>query len=447
MEIPFSILSPESDRQPSPVAQIKEQIDTLLALLAQQEEDLREARIMLQRANTEVILYGKVPPPDYTASLGGEFESTRFIVVALDLRNREQLFQGNENNKFSAREVELMKTAIYHVFETALGPLCVAACCESDMAFANILINLLDEDPPETLVYQNISQALESAITLVAQNYGIDLVAEMSQIVSGFENLPNARLEAYHKLQRKYALEPMAHTNLIIPAEKSASRLTSQPNAKMEKQYYQCILGRDLDAAYRTLRELTQKDLETEGMHFEAVKLRLMNHVESLLNVYGLASTDFGYLYLRPLDSAEAVFRLLEELFRDVQEQISSANQAQQSKIEAIASYIEENYSDCNLCLAKLCDLFDMNQSSLSRSFKYVHGTGVLDYIHHQRMLHVKEMLRNSNVNIDTIWKSAGYTNRRTFNRTFRKLEGMSASEYRKLIDRQGEHGIDNMSK
>ena len=62
MEIPFPILSAAQDHMPSPVAEIKEQIDGLLERLAQQEEDLRLARLMLHRANTEVTLYGKAPP-------------------------------------------------------------------------------------------------------------------------------------------------------------------------------------------------------------------------------------------------------------------------------------------------------------------------------------------------------------------------------------------------
>ena len=80
MEIPFSILSATSDHTSSPVAEIKAQIDSLLELLAQQEEDLRLARLMLHRANTEVTLYGKAPPPDYTATLGFAFG---FVVMMI----------------------------------------------------------------------------------------------------------------------------------------------------------------------------------------------------------------------------------------------------------------------------------------------------------------------------------------------------------------------------
>jgi AraC-like DNA-binding protein len=147
-----------------------------------------------------------------------------------------------------------------------------------------------------------------------------------------------------------------------------------------------------------------------------------------------VASTELSYLYLRPLDTEEAIRQLLEDLFRDMEERTSASDQALRSKIEAVARYIQENYQDCNLCLAKLCDVFQMNQSYLSRTFKNIFGIGILDFIHKQRLIHVKQQLQEPDSNIDTIWHSVGYTNRRTFNRTFRRLEGMSASEYRKKL-------------
>ena len=437
MTMPFPILSPDHEYTSSLVSQIKTQIDTLLTLLAQQEEDLREARVMLHRANMEVMLYGKIPPPDDTASLGCDFESAFFLVAAMELPVRAQLFHTDGSARFSQREVELMKTAIYNVFETALGPYCIATCCESDLAFANILINLLDEDQPEDLILSAIDNALQSAITLVARNYGINLVAARSPIVEGYESLPHARIAAYQALQQKFSIDQIANTGVIPPLTAAGISSVPQPNAKLEKQYYQYILSRDLEMAQVTLHELTSRDLKTEGIPFELAKLRFMNHVESLLNIFGIASTDISYLYLRPLDTEHAIYQLLDDLFQDMDGRITSNEQAQKEKIDSIAKYIEENYADCNLCLAKLCDIFQMNQSYLSRTFKSLRGIGVLDFIHSQRLIHVKTLLKNPDNSIDAIWEAVGYTNRRTFNRTFRKLVGMSASEYRKNILQQ----------
>lgn len=434
MDIPFSTLSADHEYTPSLVSQIKTQIDTLLTLLAQQEEDLREARIMLKRANTEVMLYGKIPPPDGTADLGGLFESNLFLVVTLELPNRSQLFRGDGDARFSTREVELMKTAIYNIFETALGPYCIATCCESDLAFGNILINLLDEDIPEDTIISKIETALESAAVLVERNYGIHLVAAHSPLVEGHEKLPGGRIAAYQALQQKYTIDQMANTSAVpLPTAAGISRIP-QPDAKLEKQYYQYILSRDLDMAQFILKELTNRDLQAEGISFELAKLRFMNHIESLLNMFGIASTDLDYIYLRPLDTEYAIYQLMEDLFRDMADRILNSEQALKVKIDSIAAYIEVNFTDCNLCPAKLCDIFQMNQSYLSRTFKAVRGIGILDFIHNQRLNYVKQQLKDPSNNIDTIWQSAGYTNRRTFNRAFRKLEGMSASEYRKNI-------------
>ena len=117
-----------------------------------------------------------------------------------------------------------------------------------------------------------------------------------------------------------------------------------------------------------------------------------------------------------------------------IAEQSVSSEQARQAKMEAIRDYIQENYADSGLCLAKICDEFQMNQSYLSRTFKEIFGIGILDFIHSQRLLHAKALLKDSTNQIDMIWEAVGYTNRRTFNRSFRKLENMSASEYRKSV-------------
>lgn len=434
MEIPFSILSATSDYTSSPVAEIKAQIDSLLELLAQQEEDLRLARLMLHRANTEVTLYGKAPPPDYTATLGYAFETDFFMVVAIDLADRSQLFSSTGTSRFSQREVELMKMAIYGVFETALGPYCLATCCESDLAFANILINFIDDDPPADKIIPTMNRVLQTAVDVVERNYRIRLVVDHSAIVKGHQNLPSARITAYHRLQQKFALENLARTQAVLPVSSENLPAAKAVSPKLEKQYYQFVLSRDLDMAKLTLRELTSHDLSSPDVTFELAKLRFLNHAESMVNIVGLSTSELQYLYLRPLDTDQAIYQLIEDLFADIAEQSVSSEQDRQAKMEAIRDYIQENYADSSLCLAKICDEFQINQSYLSRTFKEIFGIGILDFIHSQRLLHAKALLKDSANQIDMIWEAVGYTNRRTFNRSFRRLENMSASEYRKSI-------------
>ena len=439
MQTPFPILSPEPASTASAVVQIREQIDQLLEIIAQQEEDLREAKIMLNRANTEVILYGKQPPPDHSANLGSLCDSDTFIVVAIELKDRGQLFGRDSQGHFSAREVELMKTAIYNVFETVLGPLSIASCCESDLCFANILVTLLDEEQPEELMSAGIQDALDTATDIIYKNYNIDLVAAKSNIVHGYTALPQARLAAYNILQRKLPMEEIAHVWQVPSPETVVVGAIPQTNTHMEKQLYQFILSRNLEMAQLTLRELVNSDLSCPDIPFSVAKLRFLNHAESLMAISGIPTSDVSALYLTPLVTPDALYTLMDELFSVIAaRQQENPEKMQREKIEKVAAYIETHYNDVNLCLAKLCDLFQMNQSYLSRMFKSICSVGILDYIHTQRLIHVKEMLKDPNNSIDTIWAAVGYTNRRTFNRTFRKFEGMSASEYRSTVIGRG---------
>ena len=437
METPFSILSSDENQVSSLMSQIREQMDRLFEIVAQQEEDLREARIMLNRANTEVMLYGKQPPPDNRANLGSLSDSDLFIVAALELKDSAQLFGTDSSERFPARDVELMKTAVYNVFETVLGRWSIASCCESDLCFANILINLLDEEQPGDLMEQGISNALQSAIELVRQNYGIDLVAAQSAIVHGYEALPRARLAAYRILQQELPLRMQQLENVEVvptPADVVEKAIPSA-NTRLEKQYFQFILGRNLEMAQLTLKELTAEDLRSTEISFAVVKLRLLNHLESLVNISGIPRSEVSFLYVRQLENESDIYTLMQDIFTAIEtSRQTNTDMVQREKIEAVAAYITENYKDVNLCLAKLCGVFHMNQSYLSRTFKSVYSIGILDYIHTQRLSHVKELLKDPENNIDAIWEAVGYTNRRTFNRTFRKLEGMSASEYRRSL-------------
>ena len=151
--------------------QVKDQIDSLFSLLAQQEVELQLVKEKFRRTNIEVTLYGKLPPPDETAVFGFSYDPDYFLVATLELLIREHLFRADGTNRFSQDEVDFMKTAIYNVFETAFGPYCIASCCESDLTFANILINLPDADQAEEQMLSAIDGAMQSAIDIVQKNY------------------------------------------------------------------------------------------------------------------------------------------------------------------------------------------------------------------------------------------------------------------------------------
>ena len=68
----------------------------------------------------------------------------------------------------------------------------------------------------------------------------------------------------------------------------------------------------------------------------------------------------------------------------------------------------------------------------MSRIFKDSYGFTVNKYILFKRITEAKRLLRFSAKNVDEIADSVGMNDANYFSRMFRKVEGMSPSEYRK---------------
>ena len=102
-------------------------------------------------------------------------------------------------------------------------------------------------------------------------------------------------------------------------------------------------------------------------------------------------------------------------------------------KVAEIKVYIEKNYREV-MDLNSLANLFGISTSYLSRHFKKVAEMSLPDYINKTRLLHVKDMLKNTDKPIKDIALRVGYQNLRSFNHIFQKYEGMSPSHWRNNI-------------
>ena len=85
-----------------------------------------------------------------------------------------------------------------------------------------------------------------------------------------------------------------------------------------------------------------------------------------------------------------------------------------------------------NISLDQLAEQFFISKYYLSREFKKEFGTTVIQYVLAKRINNAKELLRYSNSSIEEIAHLCGIDDASYFNKVFRKMEGCTASEYRK---------------
>lgn len=101
---------------------------------------------------------------------------------------------------------------------------------------------------------------------------------------------------------------------------------------------------------------------------------------------------------------------------------------------EKLQSYIEDHFLDSNMSLDMIAEFFSVSPSYITRYFKDQTGYPLMKYIDTLRMEKAKELLKTTNLPINEVVKLSGYVDEYNFARKFKKIEGMTPSQYRKVM-------------
>lgn len=100
-------------------------------------------------------------------------------------------------------------------------------------------------------------------------------------------------------------------------------------------------------------------------------------------------------------------------------------------KLYQILTYINEHFSE-PINLDSLADRFYISKYHLSREFKKEYNQTIIQYLLNKRITYAKELLRFTDMSIGEIAQKCGIGDMNYFNKVFRKVEGGTASEYRR---------------
>ncbi len=121
------------------------------------------------------------------------------------------------------------------------------------------------------------------------------------------------------------------------------------------------------------------------------------------------------------------------ETFDKIARYAAENKQGQQGYILAkINDYLEENYKN-EVSLDTVAEVVNLSKSYLSFIFKENSGLNFVDYVNQFRLEKAKELLRSSSRNISEIAELVGYSSANSFSKVFKKYNGISPGQYRKL--------------
>lgn len=91
-----------------------------------------------------------------------------------------------------------------------------------------------------------------------------------------------------------------------------------------------------------------------------------------------------------------------------------------------------EHYTDHAVTLDELANVYHIDRSYISRSFKAEYGVSPIHYQLLVRISKAKSMIINTNLTLTDIATQTGFLRLQDFSRAFKRIEGVWPSFYRK---------------
>ena len=212
---------------------------------------------------------------------------------------------------------------------------------------------------------------------------------------------------------------------------------------KLLDQFNDSLKNQDFDAAREHLRKLLEITDRSAGYLSEypdffirSVQIDILTSIANFMNQNNVRFRTYSDLYFETLyfcrscsydqiknELAEHMMQLLEIYQKELQ---NNAIHYRQMK-----EFMENNYSSPDLSVPMMADYFHVSIAYMSYLFKKKFGENFIDYLWKIRYEKAMELLRNTDMPIDDIAISVGYTNVSSFRRKFKQETGLTPSAVR----------------
>lgn len=141
-------------------------------------------------------------------------------------------------------------------------------------------------------------------------------------------------------------------------------------------------------------------------------------------NVYNL------YLEVAGKETLDDIEQYMIGFYRKILSFTQASGNNDKNNVEKIFTYLNNNYRT-EIDFEKMAEELHISYSYIRKIVKSVTGKSVLDYINTLRINEGKRLLRQTNMTIAEIALNLGYNNVQSFNRFFKKYEGITPGEFR----------------
>ncbi len=143
--------------------------------------------------------------------------------------------------------------------------------------------------------------------------------------------------------------------------------------------------------------------------------------------------------HYRPERSPRQQMDMLEAAIREVCTRVRERQaDVQDDRLNTFTDYLNQHFSDPELCAASLATEFHVSEKYLFGLFKKKTGYSPTSYLHHIRMSEASRRLEECDDTVQDISASVGFANFGTFYKAFKREYGVAPGKYREQHQSRG---------
>ena len=211
----------------------------------------------------------------------------------------------------------------------------------------------------------------------------------------------------------------------------------------MEHKLINSVAAGNEEQALEILRTIFEYNFKDSNYPVKYSKCLFFDIISTVLKLLNEIKVEFSDIFEDQFDTEKELLdcKTVDEMYqvvrmiiikicRHVKSKMKSKNE---KLIQKIVEYINNNYNDPNICINSIAEAIQITQTYLSHYFKEKMGISVMKYIEKLRIDHVKELLSSTEKTLAEITKETGFSNSAVLIRTFKKIEGITPGQFRKI--------------
>lgn len=374
-----------------------------------------------------------------TFTTGRVMQELEDILLSVSLQNKycilyvtlDNLWVARKNGNFA--DTGLLGFTLENIVGEVLGKLCsyeTFICEECDLAI------VLGYHKEYSEFLAELEEAFERVIKYIRKYYGIGISGAVSEEAVGAGEFKKAVEQSRHGIRQRF----FYHTDMLrccVQMKSIQAAALQEEEEKYQELQEDChLVMYEVRWQLRELRERGEGDVQQTRQRLRQLYKRLnrcfmkrMVDIEYIVNKDGINLEEAVNFY--------DFYEDIEQTFLDLMEQYERAGSAAGQKpcrreIVEVKNYVNLNMRE-ELSIPVMAALANMSESRFSHVFKEETGISFVEYVNQVRMDKAETLLKTTDLKINEIGEQIGINNANYFSAQFKRREGMSPGEFRKV--------------